>query len=186
VSLHRDTQGFFPLQDTGVIQGISQAPATISAQQWQCVNSSLRKRSWKILRSRASPPFIGADGTNTTLNQRPHVDHLNRWRSAMAAPRCHRAAGPRLAQVDGIQLFLEPVQNITVDDASVAVIPIHVEDPDPTAHIWASLVIDCASFPRSPTFATTTSSRVAWRSTWSSIGSPPPAWDSARDDRQHA
>ena len=61
-------KGFFPVQDTGVIQGISQAPPTISA-------AAMADRQQQLARVILADPaveslssFIGADGTNTTLN----------------------------------------------------------------------------------------------------------------------
>src|SRR5579863_3256640 len=61
--------------------------------------------------------FIGADGTNTTVNSGRmsiNLKPLNE-RKGNATAIINRLA-PRLAQVEGIELFMEPVQNITVDD----------------------------------------------------------------------
>ncbi len=76
--------------------------------------------------------FIGADGTNTTVNSGRmsiNLKPLNQ-RSASATAIINRLA-PRLAQVEGIQLFMESVQNITVDDrVSRTQYQYTLEDPD--------------------------------------------------------
>ena len=67
-------KGFFPVQDTGVILGISEAPQTISFP----AHGRSGSRHW---RGHSEDPdvdslssFIGVDGTNTTPQQRPHSD----------------------------------------------------------------------------------------------------------------
>jgi multidrug efflux pump len=61
-------KGFFPVQDTGVIQGISQAPETISFQAMAEEHQELAKVILADPAVQSLTSFIGADGTNTTLN----------------------------------------------------------------------------------------------------------------------
>jgi multidrug efflux pump len=125
-------KGFFPVQDTGVIQGISQASPTIgfkamAQQQQQLAKIVLADPGVASLSS-----FIGADGTNTTINSGRmaiNLQPLNK-RNASATEIINRLA-PKLAQLEGIQLFMEPVQNITVDDrVSRTQYQYTLEDPD--------------------------------------------------------
>jgi multidrug efflux pump len=138
-------KGFFPLQDTGVIQGISQAPATISAQAMAERQQQLAKAILEDPAVESLSSFIGADGTNTTLNSGRMSINLKPLgdRHGSATDVIARLA-PRLAQVDGIQLFLEPVQNITVDDrVSRSQYQYTLEDPDPNElNLWASRFVD--------------------------------------------
>jgi len=124
-------KGFFPTQDTGVIQGISQAPATISlaamrAKQEQLANIVLQDPAVESLSS-----FIGADGTNTTLNSGRMSINLKPIDARISASDVIRRLQDQLKNVDGIQLYMSPVQNITVDDrVSRTQYQYTLEDPD--------------------------------------------------------
>ncbi len=110
-------KGFFPTQDTGVIQGISQASQTISypamaAKQQQLVNVILTDPAVESLSS-----FIGADGINTTLNSgRISINLKPLSKRDLSAADVIRRLQRNLAKVDGIHLYMQPVQDITVDD----------------------------------------------------------------------
>ncbi len=137
-------KGFFPVQDTGVIQGISQAPPTISAramaeQQQQLAKIILADPAVESLSS-----FIGADGTNTTTNSGRMSITLKPLSQRSRAPVIIARLARQLAQVQGIQLFLEPVQNITVDDrVSRTQYQYTLEDPDSTElNLWTGRFID--------------------------------------------
>jgi multidrug efflux pump len=110
-------KGFFPTQDTGVIQGISQAPQSISfdamsAKQQQLAQVILQDSAVESLSS-----FIGADGTNTTLNSGRFAINLKPLNvRKISAADVIRRLQKSLAKVDGITLYMQPVQNITVDD----------------------------------------------------------------------
>jgi multidrug efflux pump len=128
-------KGFFPTQDTGVIQGISQAPATISfaameQKQQQLAHIVLQDPAVESLSS-----FIGADGTNTTLNSGRMSINLK--------PLGMRRLQASLKPVDGIELYMEPVQNITVDDrVSRTQYQYTLEDPDPNElNLWTGLLV---------------------------------------------
>ncbi len=110
-------KGFFPVQDTGVIQGISQASQSISFEAMAQRQQQLAKVILADPAVESLSSFIGADGTNTTLNSGRFSINLKplAQRDLSAADVIRRLQG-KLAQVDGIQLFMQPVQNISVDD----------------------------------------------------------------------
>jgi multidrug efflux pump len=110
-------KGFFPVQDTGAIQGISEAPQTISfaamAQRQQALAAVvLADPAVASLTS-----FIGVDGTNATLNSGRMLINLKpRGVRGASAMEVIRRLQPKLAQVDGITLFMQPVQDLTIED----------------------------------------------------------------------
>jgi multidrug efflux pump len=126
-------KGFFPVQDTGVIQGISQAPETVSfaamaVKQKELANVILQDPAVESLSS-----FIGADGTNTTLNSGRFSINLKPLdeRHISAADVIRRLQPKIRNNVQGIQIFMQPVQNITVDDrVSRTQYQYSLEDPD--------------------------------------------------------
>jgi multidrug efflux pump len=110
-------KGFFPVQDTGVIQGISQAAPTISFQGMAEKQQELSKAILADPAVESLSSFIGADGTNTTLNSGRFSINLKplKQRNISASNLIRRLEG-RFQNVQGIQLYMEPVQDITVDD----------------------------------------------------------------------
>jgi multidrug efflux pump len=110
-------KGFFPIQDTGVIQGISQATPTIGfksmgEKQQQLADIILQDPAVESLSS-----FIGADGTNITPNSgRMSINLKPLEERKISASDVIRRLQTQLRNVEGIQLFMQPVQNITVDD----------------------------------------------------------------------
>jgi len=125
-------KGFFPVQDTGVIQGISQAPEAISFQamtqkQQDLANVILDDPAVESLSS-----FIGADGTNTTLNSgRMSINLKPLAKRDLSAADVIRRLQTKLKSVQGIALYMQPVQNITVDDrVSRTQYQYTLEDPD--------------------------------------------------------
>jgi multidrug efflux pump len=110
-------KGFFPVQDTGVILGISQAPETISFmamgnKQQELANVILRDPAVESLTS-----FIGVDGQNTTMNSgRIQITLKPLEDRKMSAVDVIRRLQPALAQVPGITLYMQPVQDLTVED----------------------------------------------------------------------
>jgi len=125
-------KGFFPVQDTGVIQGISQAPETISfpamaEKQQELANIILADPAVESLSS-----FIGADGTNTTLNSgRMSINLRPLAERNLSASDVIRRLQSNLQKVEGISLYMQPVQNITVDDrVSRTQYQYTLEDPD--------------------------------------------------------
>jgi multidrug efflux pump len=110
-------KGFFPVQDTGVIQGISQAPPTISSRAMAGKQLEITKAVLDDPAVESVSSFIGADGTNTTMNSgRMSINLKPLDQRKISASDLIRRLNSRVSQVQGIQLFMEPVQNITVDD----------------------------------------------------------------------
>ncbi|MEO6803440.1 MAG: efflux RND transporter permease subunit [Granulicella sp.] len=125
-------KGFFPVQDTGVIQGISQASQTIGS-------SAMAEKQQELARVILQDPaveslssFIGADGTNTTVNSgRMSINLKPLEERDLSAADVIRRLQKKLVDVQGIQLFMQPVQNITVDDrVSRTQYQYALEDPD--------------------------------------------------------
>jgi len=110
-------KGFFPIQDTGVIQGVSEAAQSVSfpemsSQQQQLAKIILQDPAVDNLSS-----FIGIDGTNTTLNSGRILINLKPIAARnIAASDVIRRLQPELAKVAGITLFMQPVQDLSVED----------------------------------------------------------------------
>jgi multidrug efflux pump len=138
-------KGFFPIQDTGVIQGISQAPASISfaameQKQQQLASIVLQDPAVESLSS-----FIGADGTNTTLNSgRMSINLKPIGDRDLSAADVIRRLQTKLNDVQGVQLYMSPVQNITVDDrVSRTQYQYTLEDPDVNElNEWTGKLVD--------------------------------------------
>ncbi|MDH0443980.1 MdtB/MuxB family multidrug efflux RND transporter permease subunit [Stutzerimonas stutzeri] len=110
-------KGFFPVQDTGVIQGISEAPQSISFR-------AMSERQQALVRVILADPavdslssYIGVDGDNVTLNSgrllinlKPHGER------DLTASQVIDRLRPELAKVPGIELYLQPVQDLSIED----------------------------------------------------------------------
>ena len=125
-------KGFFPVQDTGVILGISEAPQTVSF-------TNMAERQQRLVDVVLGDPavdnissFIGVDGTNTTLNSgRIQITLKPLDQRGVSASEVIQRLQPKLAAVDGIQLFLQPLQDLTVEDrVSRTQFQYALEDPD--------------------------------------------------------
>ncbi|MET4616202.1 multidrug efflux pump [Stenotrophomonas sp. 2619] len=110
-------KGFFPVQDAGLIQGISEAPQSISfqamAQRQQALAAALLED--EDVASLSS--FIGVDGNNATLNSgrllielKPHAQRSSDAQAIIARLQ------QRVAHVPGITLYLQPVQELGIED----------------------------------------------------------------------
>jgi multidrug efflux pump len=109
-------KGFFPTQDTGIIQGISQAAGSTSFAQMTQLQQSLGQVVLADPAVESISSFIGADGTNTTLNSgRIQINLKPLPQRGISATEVVRRLGPKLAQVAGIKLYMQPVQDLTVD-----------------------------------------------------------------------
>jgi multidrug efflux pump len=127
-------KGFFPVQDTGVILGISEAPQTVSfasmaARQQQLVDILLQDPAIDNISS-----FIGVDGTNTTLNSgRIQINLKPLEDRKISATDVINRLEPKVANIEGIQLFLQPLQDLSVEDrVSRTQFQYSLEDPNPT------------------------------------------------------
>ncbi len=138
-------KGFFPVQDTGVIQGISQAPETISFPAMAEQHQELAKVILADPAVESLTSFIGADGTNTTLNSgRFSINLKPLSQRHLSASDVIRRLQTKLQKVEGIKLFMQPVQNITVDDrVSRTQYQYTLEDPDPQElNLWADRFVE--------------------------------------------
>jgi multidrug efflux pump len=110
-------KGFFPVQDTGVILGISEAResvsfAAMSARQQELVKAILQDPDVASLSS-----FIGIDGTNATMNSgRIQINLKPLDERSTSATEIIRRLRPKVAAVEGITLYMQPVQDLTVED----------------------------------------------------------------------
>jgi multidrug efflux pump len=125
-------KGFFPVQDTGVILGISEAPQTVSF-------TSMAERQQKLVDILLQDPavdnissFIGVDGTNTTLNSgRIQITLKPLDERKISATEVIQRLQPKISGIEGIQLFLQPLQDLTVEDrVSRTEFQYSLEDPD--------------------------------------------------------
>jgi multidrug efflux pump len=125
-------KGFFPSQDTGVIQGITQAPPSISSKAMAAKQKELADVILQDPAVESLSSFVGADGTNTTTNSgRMSINLKPLEERKMSAADVIRRLNTNLEPIEGIQLFLSPVQNITVDDrVSRAQFQYALEAPD--------------------------------------------------------
>jgi multidrug efflux pump len=138
-------KGFFPVQDTGVIQGISQAPETISFPAMAEKHQELTKVILADPAVANLTSFIGADGTNTTLNSGRFSINLKPLSERnLNASDIIRRLQTKLQKVEGIQLFMQPVQNITVDDrVSRTQYQYSLEDPDSQElNLWTNRFVE--------------------------------------------
>src|ERR1700761_4324526 len=110
-------KGFFPVQDTGVLLGITEAPQTIS---FSAMSSRQQALARVILQDKdveSVSSFIGIDGTNSTLNSgRIQINLKDREQRSSTALEGIQRLEPKVATVDGIQCFLQPLQDLTVED----------------------------------------------------------------------
>ena len=125
-------KGFFPTQDTGIIQGITQAPESISFVAMERKQSQLASEILKDPAVKDLSSFIGADGVNTTLNSgRIQIDLKPFEERRESASQVIVRLQKRAEQVPGIRLYLQPTQDLTVDDrVSRSQYQYTLQDPD--------------------------------------------------------
>jgi len=137
-------KGFFPVQDTGVILGISEAPQNVSFYNMSDLQQKLAKVILNDPDVASLSSFIGIDGTNTTqnsgriqINLKPHNQ-----RNSSATDVILRLQ-PELAKVDGITLYMQPVQDLTVEDrVSRTQFQYSLEDADASElNEWAGRIV---------------------------------------------
>ena len=138
-------KGFFPVQDTGVIQGISQAPQSIGSKGMAAKQQEIAKVILADPAVESLSSFIGADGTNTTLNSgRISINLKPLDQRKLNASDVIRRLQTKLADLKDIQLFMQPVQNITIDDrVSRTQYQYTLEDADQNElNQWAARFVD--------------------------------------------
>jgi multidrug efflux pump len=110
-------KGFFPIQDTGVIQGVSEASQSVSFPEMASEQQQLTKIILTDPAVDSLSSFIGVDGTNTTLNSGRILINLKPQAARqITASDVVRRLQPALAKVPGITLFMQPVQDLSVED----------------------------------------------------------------------
>ncbi|HTS62268.1 MAG TPA: efflux RND transporter permease subunit [Candidatus Acidoferrales bacterium] len=128
----RIPKGFFPIQDTGVIQGISEAAETVSFPEMSRLQQSLAQVILKDPAVESLSSFIGIDGTNTTLNSGRILINLKPLDERnISASDVIRRIQPNLTGIAGITLYMQPVQDLTVEDrVSRTQFQYTIEDPN--------------------------------------------------------
>ena len=110
-------KGFFPIQDTGVIQGVSEAAQSVSFSEMAQRQQALAKIVLRDPAVESLSSFIGIDGTNVTLNSGRILINLKPLADRkINAGDVIRRLQPQLASVPGITLFMQPVQDLTIED----------------------------------------------------------------------
>jgi multidrug efflux pump len=138
-------KGFFPVQDTGVIQGISEAPQTISFPAMAKRQQVLAQVILKDPAVESLSSFIGVDGINTTLNSGRILINLKPLAERkISATDVMRRLQPALAKVDGITLYMQPVQDLTIEDrTSRTQYQYTLEEPDADElSLWTARLVD--------------------------------------------
>jgi multidrug efflux pump len=126
-------KGFFPVQDTGVILGISEAPQAVSFPAMAERQQALARVILKDPAVASLSSFIGIDGTNTTINSGRVLINLKPVADrGISASDVIRRLQTQLAKVEGIDLFMQPVQDLTVEDrVSRTQFQYSLESPNP-------------------------------------------------------
>ncbi|AJP49155.1 multidrug transporter [Rugosibacter aromaticivorans] len=138
-------KGFFPVQDTGVIQGITEGPQSISFAAMAERQQALADMVLKDPAVASISSFIGVDGTNTTLNSgrmlinlKPKADRDSDASSII------RRLQSQLTQVSGISMYMQPVQDLTIEDrVSRTQYQYSVQDADPEElAVWVTKLVE--------------------------------------------
>ena len=110
-------KGFFPVEDTGVIQGVTEADQTVSFQAMSARQQAVADAILQDPAVESLSSFIGIDGANTTLNSgriqinlKPIAERDDRVEAVI-----HRLL-EKTREIPGISLFLQPVQDLTIED----------------------------------------------------------------------
>ncbi|MPQ67675.1 MULTISPECIES: MdtB/MuxB family multidrug efflux RND transporter permease subunit [Pseudomonas] len=138
-------KGFFPVQDTGVIQGISEAPQSVSF-------ASMSQRQQELAKVILTDPdveslssYIGVDGDNATLNSGRFLINLKpRHQRRETATQIINRLQPEVDKLSGIRLYLQPVQDLTIEDrVSRTQYQFSMSSPDPDLLAeWSGKLVD--------------------------------------------
>ncbi len=110
-------KGFFPVQDTGVIQGISEAPQSISFAAMSQRQQELAKIILTDPAVESLSSYIGVDGDNATLNSGRLLINLKpHGQRDLSAAQVITRLQPQIDKLVGIRLFMQPVQDLTIED----------------------------------------------------------------------
>jgi len=137
-------KGLFPTQDVGIIQGISQAPESTSFQAMSRKQQELAKAILQDPAVADLSSFIGVDGTNATLNSgRIQINLKPFSQRGIDATAVIDRLQSHLQKVEGIHLYMQPVQDLTVDDrASGSQFQYTLEDADQAElDVWTARMV---------------------------------------------
>ncbi len=110
-------KGFFPIQDTGVIQGVTEGSQSVSFNEMSRLQQSVTKLILKDPAVESLSSFIGIDGTNTTMNSgRVQINLKPLAQRKIGASDVIRRLQQNVAGISGITLYMQPVQDLSVDD----------------------------------------------------------------------
>ncbi len=110
-------KGFFPIQDTGVIQGVTEGAQSVSFNEMSRLQQSVTKVILKDPAVESLSSFIGIDGTNTTMNSgRVQINLKPLAQRKINATDVIRRLQQSLVKISGITLYMQPVQDLSVDD----------------------------------------------------------------------
>jgi multidrug efflux pump len=109
-------KGFFPVQDTGEIQAVTEASQSVSFAKMAQLQQQLAATILKDPSVDSLSSFIGVDGTNTTLNSGRIQINLKPLADRKSASDVIASLRTAAAQIDGVNLYLQPVQDISVED----------------------------------------------------------------------
>ena len=151
-------KGFFPVQDTGLIQGISEAPQSISFSAMADRQQVLATAILQDADVASLSSFIGVDGTNMTLNSGRLLINLNPHdaRNADVTEIIQRLK-QKAQSVSGISLYMQPVQDLTIDSTvsrTQYIFALQDSNPDELAE-WTPRLVD--KLKQLPQFADVTS-----------------------------
>ena len=138
-------KGFFPVQDTGVIQGISEAPQSVSFAAMSERQQSLAAIILKDPDVASLSSYIGVDGDNATLNSGRLLINLKPHSARdLTAMQIIQRLQPQLDKLSGIRLFLQPVQDLTIEDrVSRTQYQFSMSSPDAELlSLWSSRLVD--------------------------------------------
>src|SRR3989442_13039860 len=138
-------KGFFPVQDTGAILGVSESEQSISFPAMAARQQRLAKVILEDPDVESLSSFIGIDGTNTTINSgRMQINLKPHDQRKASASEIIRRLQPELEKASGITLFMQPVQDLTVDDrVSRTQFQYSLEDADAKElNIWSPRLVE--------------------------------------------
>jgi len=141
-------KGFFPVQDTGVIQGISEAPQSVSFAAMSERQQSLAKIILQDPAVVSLSSYIGVDGDNTTLNSGRFLINLKPHNQRdLDATQIIQRLQPQLDKLSGIRLFMQPVQDLTIEDrVSRTQYQFSMSSPDADMlALWSDKLVDALS-----------------------------------------
>jgi multidrug efflux pump len=126
-------KGFFPIQDTGVIMGLSEAPENVSFEAMAAGQQALASAILRDPDVVSLSSFIGVDGTNMTPNSgRIQINLKPRSERSEDASAIIRRLQPELEKIAGITLYMQPVQDLTIENrVSRTQYQYTLEDADP-------------------------------------------------------